>query len=141
MTTAVRRLGNAASGCVLAIGACLLVVMLWQSALAQADPNQQRRDTLAALYSARWAETICGFRLDDRARTNLTDAISFIEGRLAATPAQKMELDSRAKTLVEQIKDDRKCEPNGAFDRLIRKMIADLPEPVPPKSPSPSPSR
>jgi hypothetical protein len=110
-------------------------------ALAQGDPNPKRRETLTSLYSARWTETICGFRFDDREKAKLADAISFMEGRLTDTPAQKKDLDVRAKTFVEQIKAKRDCEPNGRFDKLIRKMIVDLPDPEPPKSAPPVPQR
>lgn len=106
-------------------------------ALGQGDPNPKRRETLSALYMARWTETVCGFRFNERERAALADAISFIEGRLTDPPAQKKELDARAKTFVEQNKAKRDCEPSGGFDKLVRKMIADLPDPEPVKTTAP----
>ncbi len=111
------------------------------SAFAQGDPNPKRRETLTSLYMARWTQTICGFRFNDGEKAKLSDAISFIEGRLTDTPVQKKALDVRAKASVVKIKTNRDCEADGRFDKIVRRMIVDLPDAEPPKSAPPVPQR
>lgn len=103
------------------------------NALGQESSIEKRRETLLVLYEARWTETVCDFRFSDAEKAKLADATAFIEGRLTDTPEQKKSIDDRAKAFVEQVKAERKCEADGEFHKVVRKMISDLPDPQPAK--------
>jgi hypothetical protein len=118
-----------------------MLVLTIMPALAQSDPNKEQHDTLAALYSARWAETVCGFTMNEREHAKLVDAIAFMEGRVPDTPVQRTELDTRAKSFIEQRKTAKDCEPNGEFHKLVRGMLTELPEPRPATPAEPPPAK